>query len=105
MKNKLLILACTVSSFSAFANTLETKPCASFSRGAAESLYLTEATGIQGHTYDSAVVKYIADKKNQTADVVVAVSASNDEAESWESQYVVTVSVPRCSIVEINPAK
>jgi len=105
MKNKLLVLVCTLSSFSAVANTLETKPCASFARGAAESLYLTEATGIQGHTYDSSVVEYTAEKKNKTTDVVVAISASNDEGDSWDSKYTVTVALPHCSIVEINPAK
>lgn len=98
---KLIVLIGFAFSFSAQAD-LETLTCASFARGAAESLYLTEATGIQGHTYDSVVTRYKQNKKEESAEVRVNISGSNDEGDSWDSKYIVLVSIPSCKIIEID---
>lgn len=103
--NKILLTSILVVATSTAFADLETKTCASFARGAAESLYLTEATGIQGHTYDSSVVSYKENKKSKNAEVTIEVTGSNDENDSWTSKYSVITTTPSCSIVEINDLK
>lgn len=106
MKTMILSAIVLVSS-SAFAanNKLAKQPCADFARGAAEAAYLADATGIQGHEWDSEVTAYEI-QKDKSVVVTVAIAANNDEGDSWESKVEVTVdSTPNCHVVEIGEIK
>lgn len=101
MKSMILVLMTLASTSSMAAAKLDKLPCAQFAQGAAVADYLRDATGIQGHEYDSSIAGYTKLDQRQAA-VAVAISGANDEGETWTAQYDVVVQVPTCALVEIN---
>lgn len=86
------------------ANNLDKKPCAQFARGAAEAIYLTEATGIQGHEYESYIESY-EKLTDLIASVIVVVDGNNDEGDTWTAKFQVEVEAPHCKVSTIDPVK
>lgn len=108
MLHSILFAALTLSASFVFAAkpSLDSKPCASFARGAAEATYLSENTGIQGHEWSSGVVQ-VTMKKNETT-VMVEVDGANDESDTWTAKYEVIVNTTPegyCSLAEVNEVK
>lgn len=100
MRSLILVLMTLVST-SAMAAKLDKLPCAQFAQGAAEADYLRDATGIQGHEYESSITGYAKIDQRQAA-VTVEITGANDEGESWTTQYEVVVQAPTCALVEIS---
>lgn len=100
MKSLILALMTLVST-SAMAAKLDKLPCAQFAQGAAVADYLRDATGIQGHEYDSSITGYTKLDQSQVA-VAVEITGANDEGESWAAQYEVVVQAPTCALIEIS---
>ncbi|WP_246845538.1 hypothetical protein [Bdellovibrio sp. NC01] len=103
----MILSAIVLISSSAFAanNKPAKQPCADFARGAAEAVYLADATGIQGHEWDSQVTAYEI-QKDKSVVVTVAIAGNNDEGDQWESKVEVTVgTAPSCHIIEMGEIK
>lgn len=100
MKAMVLFVSSLLLTSTTWAN-LENEKCASFARGAAESLYVTQSSAIQGHIFQSSVTSY---QKNQTADqaeVQIKVVGYDEDRHSWTKNYTVVVNLPVCSIEQI----
>lgn len=94
----LLMMVMTSTGF-AVVTAKDVSKCQMFATGFAEGVYSANTPGIQGHEWESSVASFTVNNADSSIDYKVVVSGSNDEGDTWDATYLISVAAKGCLLI------
>lgn len=100
-----LIMMLVTSKGFAAVTAKDVSKCQIFAEGFAQGVYSANTSGIQGHEWGSSIESFTVNNGDNSIDYKVVVSGGNDEGESWDVFYLITVAAKGCHLISYDEVK